>query len=147
MRSQGKAVATLIAQILVDKRVLQSLDEEVRRYLPEFSDRAMTIRHLIEHTSGLAGRKSGVTDLPDLREWGQCDDSSSTLRDCARTIARMRPQAHEPGSFWDYTSGGHLTINDTTCGYNLISKLAANYQILGAVLEQVNEIIPTTGDE
>jgi CubicO group peptidase (beta-lactamase class C family) len=79
---------------------LVDLDEPVRRYLPEFAlsddttTSAVTVRHLLTHTSG-------IPDL-DFGLFGRGDDCLS------RFVAALagRPMLHEPGRFMSYCNSG-----------------------------------------
>lgn len=55
LASLTKVVATTPALMLLVERGKVDLDAPVQRYLPAFSTAAITVRHLLTHTSGLRG--------------------------------------------------------------------------------------------
>jgi CubicO group peptidase (beta-lactamase class C family) len=89
------------------------LDAPVSHYLDVFKDRpsgAITIRQLLNHTSGFSTRQGNDTDYSPV-------ESGDELQRQVARIAQWNP-AHAPGARWHYSN--------------------ANYQILGAVIEQVS---------
>ena len=90
--------ATLVMQLVDDGLV--DLDAPVKTYLPDLvlsdeeTTRAVTVRHLLTHTSGIA-------DL-DFGPFGRGDDC------VARFVAGLagRPMLHEPGRFMSYCNSG-----------------------------------------
>ncbi|MHC4409758.1 MAG: serine hydrolase domain-containing protein [Planctomycetota bacterium] len=107
--SMTKPITAVAALLLVEEKKLE-LDAPVAKYLPAFKDlkvnggeapkRAMTLRDLFCHTSGLiygwertdVGRlytRSGVR-------------RSNTLTDLIEKLGRI-PLAHQPGSKWHYS--------------------------------------------
>lgn len=97
-----------------------SLDDDVRRYLPELPDygRPITIRHLLTHTSGL--RNTG--DLFDLAGWrvSQRNPSSAsaasplqepvTEDDVLRMAGRQKALDFVPGSEFFYNNSGYTLL-------------------------------------
>jgi CubicO group peptidase (beta-lactamase class C family) len=71
LASVTKVIATTTSLMLLVERGRVDLDAPVRRYLPEFTDSAVTVRHLLTHTSGLRAT------LPLARE---ARDSADALR-------------------------------------------------------------------
>jgi D-alanyl-D-alanine carboxypeptidase len=92
-----------------------NLDEDVAKYVPEYSSRGkrVTIRQLLNHTSG-------IRDVNDLG-----DAFSRTLRVVlpqkdVLALIRDQPFNFEPGSSWSYNNTG--------------------YYLLGVILERVTSI-------
>ncbi|WP_165777620.1 serine hydrolase domain-containing protein [Amycolatopsis antarctica] len=91
------------------------LDEPVRTYLPAFAladhGRAsrITVRHLLEHTSGIPGDAAGVTDRFEPR--------ADPYREAVAALAEITPLS-APGDTHRYAS--------------------ANYLVLGAIVEAVS---------
>lgn len=48
------ATTTLIGKLLEEKQI-SSIDDPIHKYLPEFKDVRVTLRHLLTHTSGIQG--------------------------------------------------------------------------------------------
>jgi CubicO group peptidase (beta-lactamase class C family) len=94
--SMTKPFTATAVMILVEEGKL-SLDEPVARHIPAFKDvalesgkpqSAITLRHLLTHTSGLAGNH----------------EVAASLEQSVAAMAR-RPLAFEPGSQWRYAAG------------------------------------------
>jgi CubicO group peptidase (beta-lactamase class C family) len=138
--SMSKPVTSVAAMMLVDDGKLD-LDAPVARYLPELSSmrvaventdpatgktergfdppkRAMTVRDLLRHTSGLvypeldfafpergvadAAAEAAIRHLHSLYGWA--DNSyrrDTTMADFVAVLARL-PLAHQPGEVWEY---------------------------------------------
>jgi CubicO group peptidase (beta-lactamase class C family) len=92
--------ATLMMQLVDEERV--ELDAPVKRYLPDFSvadpaaSAAVTIRHLLTHTSGIDG------DF--FLDTGRGDDC---LERYVLACAAL-PQLHPPGEAWSYCNAGFI---------------------------------------
>ncbi len=97
--SMTKPITSVAALLLLEEGRLQ-LDDPVSRFIPEFSGKAITIRHLLTHTAGFAaGEKlSGpaVDRLNDARLY-----ELPTLAAYATGLAAL-PLANEPGTRFSY---------------------------------------------
>ncbi len=94
---------TAMAIMLLIGRGKVSLDDDVRRYiseLPDFGVR-MTIRHLLQHTSGL--RDQWV--LASLSGWRLSDDVV-TQEDVSTLVSRMKALNFAPGTDFAYCNTG-----------------------------------------
>lgn len=126
LASVSKPIVSIAALVLVAQGRLQ-LDDEVRRWLPNFAPKLpdgttppLKIRHLMTHTAGLTYRffqeeggsyaRAGVSD--------GLDDSRVSLRENLRRIASA-PLLYRPGSEWKYS-------------------IATD--VLGAVIEEVTQL-------
>jgi CubicO group peptidase (beta-lactamase class C family) len=80
-----------------------SLDDDVRRYLPELPayDRPITIRHLLTHTGGLRDQ----WNLLITSGWRLGDDLVSEA-DVIDVVTRQRGLNFSPGSDWLYSNTG-----------------------------------------
>lgn len=96
---QFTAAATLI---LVGEGRL-SLDDDIRKYLPELPDygQPITIAELLGHTSGL--RDWG--DIEALAGWPRTERVYD-MADVLQITARQRALNFEPGTAWSYTNTG-----------------------------------------
>jgi len=88
--SMTKTVVAVAVLMLVEERKVASLDEPVGKYLPEFNGRAVTIRQLLTHTSGLARADDALEKSADLK----------TYSEAAARVPAMNP----PGARFDYSS-------------------------------------------
>lgn len=94
--SMTKPITATAVMILQDEGKL-SVDDPVAKFVPEFNAvryrgkplrRAITLRDLMSHTSGVVGKQ----------------DNEGTLQETAVAMAR-RPLGFEPGSKWEYGPG------------------------------------------
>jgi CubicO group peptidase (beta-lactamase class C family) len=124
--SMTKPVTSVAAMMLVERGDLK-LDEPISKYLPEFkemkvlvpgkaneklkyyttvpAERAITIHHLLTHTSGITYGFFGKPFLGDLyRDAGVSDglvQTEGTIGDNVKRLAKL-PLLHQPGSGWEY---------------------------------------------
>ncbi|HLL75378.1 MAG TPA: serine hydrolase domain-containing protein [Pyrinomonadaceae bacterium] len=83
-----------------------SLDDEVRKYVPEVPDFGthVTLRHLLHHTSGLR-------DFLEVLEMsGHRTSDITTERDVLDMVSRQRTLNHRPGDEFLYTNTGYLLL-------------------------------------
>ena len=83
-----------------------SLDDDIRRYLPEMPDYGtpVTIRHLIHHTSGIRDMYALMTLRGDRLEDVFPDSDAIAL------IARQKGLAFAPGSQYSYSNSGYFLL-------------------------------------
>jgi len=95
---------TAAAVLLLVERGQVSLDENIRKYFPEIPAYAepITVRHLLNHTSG-------------LRDWGEIETIAGwprTTREYTHAhvleiLSRQRSLNYAPGEAWSYTNSGY----------------------------------------
>jgi CubicO group peptidase (beta-lactamase class C family) len=95
---------TAAAVLLLVERGQVSLDDDIRKYFPEIPayERPVTVRHLLNHTSG-------------LRDWGEIEAIAGwprTTREYTHAhvleiINRQRSLNYAPGEAWSYTNSGY----------------------------------------
>jgi len=102
---------TCFAAVLLAQDGKLSLDDDIRKHLPEVPNfgRTITIRHLMHHTSGLRDQ----WELLVLAGWRM--DDVITLEHIMRMVARQRELNFDPGS-------EHLYCNT---GYTLLAEIVA----------------------
>ena len=96
--------ATAVLMLEADGKI--SLQDEVRRYLPEFPDfgRPVTIRHLLYHTSGLRDY-GGLVQMSG----GRMDDPI-TSPDVLKLVSRQRELNFPPGAEFAYSNAGYVVL-------------------------------------
>lgn len=96
--------AYAVALLAADGRL--SLDDDVRKYVPEVPDYGprITIRNLIHHTSGLRDQ----WQLLGYAGWR--DDDLITEDDVLQIIARQRGVNFKPGDEWVYSNTGYTLL-------------------------------------
>lgn len=95
--SMTKPITAAAVMVLVDEGKVR-LDDPVAKYIPEFKNtklksgespkQEITVRHVLTHTSGLAGDQANV----------------GSLKETCEALAR-RPLEFEPGTKWQYSPG------------------------------------------
>jgi CubicO group peptidase (beta-lactamase class C family) len=98
---------TAASILLLEKQGKLSVNDDVRKYLPELPDygNKITILNLLNHTSGLR-------DYLTLMELaGIPTDSVTTDEDALALIARQRALNFAPGSEWLYSNTGFFLLS------------------------------------
>lgn len=83
-----------------------SLDDDIRKYVPEIPDygKTITIRHLIHHTSGLR-------DYPNLMLLaGMSLRDSYQIKDILNLMARQKTLNFNPGDEYNYCNTGYFLL-------------------------------------
>ncbi|AXT18975.1 class C beta-lactamase-related serine hydrolase [Flavobacteriaceae bacterium AU392] len=101
VRSVTKSVIASLIGIAIDKGIIGGVDESISIYLSETSKEkeAIKIKHLLSMTSGLEWNENGRNS--EYNKWVTSNNEFNYVLD--------KPIIHEPGSVWNYNSGGmHL---------------------------------------
>jgi CubicO group peptidase (beta-lactamase class C family) len=100
---------TAFAVVLLARQGKLSLDDDIRKYVPEVPDlgKKITLRHLIHHTGGL--REAGR--LLSLAGWRL--DDAATLEDVLSVLARQRELNFDPGEEFRYSNTGYVLLAET----------------------------------
>src|SRR5258707_12029143 len=98
---------TAASILLLEKQGKLSINDEVRKYIPELSDygQKVTILHLLNHTSGLRD----YLTLMDLA--GIHIDGVTTDEDALQIISRQKALNFAPGSDWLYSNTGFFLLS------------------------------------
>ncbi len=98
---------TAMAILLLEEQGKLSLDDDIRRFLPEMPqyDRPVTIRHLIHHTSGIRDYLTLMT-LAGMR-----DDDFVTDGEVLDLIASQKALNFLPGEEYLYSNSGYLLLS------------------------------------
>ncbi len=93
--------------LLLEKQGKLSVNDDVRKYIPELPDygQKITILHLLNHTSGLRD----YLTLMDLA--GTNIDSVTTDEDALQIITRQKALNFAPGSDWLYSNTGFFLLS------------------------------------
>jgi CubicO group peptidase (beta-lactamase class C family) len=97
---------TAAAVALLAERDALSLDDDIRKHLPEMPDygQPITIRHLIHHTSGIRDYLTVMTLA------GHEDHNVFTLDDIVGMIARQQGLNFPPGTEHLYSNSGYMLL-------------------------------------
>lgn len=123
---------TALSILLLEQRGQLSIEDPVRKYLPEFPEYGapLRIRHLLNHTGGLR-------DVYALHQAlaAPGDDNGPWNDILVRRLAAQRGLNFAPGTDFQYNNGGYVllaTIVQRVAGLSLQDFLAANiFQPLG----------------
>jgi CubicO group peptidase (beta-lactamase class C family) len=93
--------------LLLEKQGKLSLNDDVRKYIPELPDygQKITILHLLNHTSGLRDYLT-LFDLAGINI-----DSVTTDEDAFRIVARQKALNFDPGSEFLYSNTGFFLLS------------------------------------
>ena len=97
---------TAFAVYLLEKQGKLSLDDDVRKYIPELPvhGRPVRIRHLLGHTSGVRDQAA----LMSLAGWRSGD--VATTADVLRLLSRQTGLNFDPGSQFLYSNSGYTLL-------------------------------------
>ena len=98
--SMSKSINALLIGVAIQENLIQSIDEPVANYLPEFKDEKsdITIRQILTMSSGLSWSENYSHPFCDVAELYYDTD--------ARDLALNRREIEEePGQIWRYKSG------------------------------------------
>ena len=93
---------TAAAILLLAEDGRLKLDDPITRFLPEFPIDKVTVRHLLNHTSGLVS----FTDLPDYREKIRQDVTHDEIVDRFKDL----PPHFAPGERYRYCNSGYYLL-------------------------------------
>lgn len=98
---------TVFAVLLLEQEGRLSVDDDVRRHVPELNDfgPTITLRHLMHHTSGLRGT---YPELLMLGGWRFTDHI--THEDCLRLILDQRELSFQPGAEHLYVNSNYVLL-------------------------------------
>jgi CubicO group peptidase (beta-lactamase class C family) len=98
--------ATCIVMLVRDGKI--SLDDNVRKYIPELPDYGtpITIRHLLHHTSGLRDYNA-LLELAGFRGDSDCP----TVEEALDAICRQKKLNYPPGQEYSYTNTGFFLLS------------------------------------
>jgi CubicO group peptidase (beta-lactamase class C family) len=105
IQSTSKQFVAMTIVLLIQQGKL-SFDDDVRKYIPELPDygATITIRHLLEHSSGL--RDIGI--LTQDQGWRR--EESLGREQIMRLIQRQKSLNHRPGAAASYTNTGYFLL-------------------------------------
>lgn len=97
---------TALGIVLLDLEGKLSVDDEVRKHLPEIPDfgKPITIKHLLHHTSGMRS----LHDMLGLAGWRS--DDSRTNEDLLRFMSKQKELNFAPGDEHLYCNTGYILM-------------------------------------
>lgn len=152
LASVSKPIVTTAAMALVAQGKL-ALDDDIRRWLPDFTPRMsdgrcplITLRHLLSHTAGLSYRfleeeDNGPYALAGISDG--MDNSTISLEENLRRLAGA-PLLYAPGTSWNYSLA--IDVIGAIIGRVCQQPLAAALATLVTVPLQMNDTAFFTHD-
>ncbi|MFX1252411.1 MAG: serine hydrolase domain-containing protein [Promethearchaeota archaeon] len=120
-----KSVISALIGIAIQKGYLQDINQKMEDFFPERNisnldswKQAITIEHLLSMTAGLSWNE-GISYYSSQNSYTQLTRSNDWVQ-----FVLDRPMTSEPGTIWNYNSGGsHLlsVILDLTTGINTLA--------------------------
>lgn len=107
-RSVGKSVVSTLVGIAIKQGKIHSLNDNITAYEPELKGTAwdgVTLKQLIQHTSGVAWNEDYTNPKSDFAQLTQCEAQAGAYA-CVRHIVTHLKRAHPAGEQWSYSSGG-----------------------------------------
>ncbi len=98
---------TAFSVLLLARDGKLSLDDDVRKYLPELPDfgKKVTIRHLLHHTGGLRDY-IGLLGLE-----GHGEEDLTTSQEALDVLARQKAPIFAPGERYEYSNTGYFLLS------------------------------------
>jgi len=99
---------TAMSALLLEQDGALSLNDDIRKYLPAMPDygRPISIRHLIQHSSGIRDYE-GITSL-----LGIADEDTYIEQEILELLARQRALNFAPGDRYLYSNSGYLLLGE-----------------------------------
>ncbi|WP_392566659.1 serine hydrolase [Utexia brackfieldae] len=116
-RSVGKSVVSTLVGIALKEGKIASLDDLVVKYNPDVKGTVwenVTIRQLLQHTSGVEWTENYTDPTSDFAQLTQCEAGGHAYACVNRLIkSKNRKADAKPGEVWLYSSGGAWLLGDT----------------------------------
>jgi CubicO group peptidase (beta-lactamase class C family) len=109
-RSVAKSVVSILIGIAIRDGAIKSVNDPIVDYLPELRDSAwrdVTLRQLLQHTSGVAWNENYADPSSDFARLTRCEAAREAY-DCVFGLIRSvkRRSGVLPGERWSYNTGG-----------------------------------------
>lgn len=116
-RSVGKSIVSTLVGVALKEGKIKSLDDKVVKYNPDVRGTAwenVTIRQLLQHTSGVNWNEDYTNPQSDFAQLTQCEAHPNTYT-CVNNLVKnpQRKAYAKPGTAWSYSSGGAWLLGDT----------------------------------
>lgn len=115
-RSVGKSIVSTLIGIAIKQGKIHSLDDDITVYEPDFKGTAwdgVTLRQLIQHTSGVNWNEDYADPKSDFSALTQCEAQTDTYSCVYKLVHGVtRDPAVKPGEVWSYSTGGAWLLGD-----------------------------------
>ena len=99
---------TAMSLLLLEQDNALSLDDDIRKYLPDMPNygRPISIRHLVQHSSGIRDYE-GITSL-----LGVADEDAYIQQEVLELLARQKALNFAPGERFLYSNSGYVLLGE-----------------------------------
>jgi CubicO group peptidase (beta-lactamase class C family) len=99
---------TAMSLLLLEQDGALSLDDDIRKYIPDMPDygRPISIRHLVQHSSGIRDYEGFTTFL------GIAYEDTYIKQEVMNLLARQKTLNFAPGERYLYSNSGYLLLGD-----------------------------------
>ena len=109
-RSVAKSIVSVLVGVAIKEGRIRSVDADITEYLPELKHTAwdgVSLRNLLQHTSGVQWNENYADPKSDFAELTRCEASAAPY-DCVMKLVRSvkRKPGVKPGEVWSYNTGG-----------------------------------------
>jgi CubicO group peptidase (beta-lactamase class C family) len=109
-RSVAKSIVSILVGMAIKERLIGSVTDPITRYLPELKGSAwdgVTLRDLLQHTSGVAWNENYADPTSDFARMTRCEAQTDAYQCVSRLISGLqRLPGASPGDVWSYSTGG-----------------------------------------
>jgi len=109
-RSVAKSVVSILVGMAVKEGLIGSVADPISRYLPELKASAwdgVTLRDLLQHTSGVAWNENYADPTSDFAHLTVCEASPAPYPCVWQLVSTLqRKPGVRPGDVWSYNTGG-----------------------------------------
>ncbi len=111
LASVSKQFSAMAIMVLAERGKL-SYDDSLSKFFPEFPPyaRKITIRHLLDHTSGLPDYMDLFAKTGKINKDGKMGGFEPTSRDAVELLARQKELLFDPGEKYEYSNSGFAVL-------------------------------------
>ena len=109
-RSVAKSVVSVLIGIAIREGSIHSVEDPIVRYLPELDGtawREVTLRNLLQHTSGVVWNENYADPASDFAQLTRCEAGADPYRCVWQLVSSLqRRPGVKPGEVWSYNTAG-----------------------------------------
>ncbi len=109
-RSVAKSIVSILVGMAIKEGFIGSATDPITRYMPELKDSAwdgVTLRNLLQHTSGVAWNENYADPDSDFARLTRCEASPEAYQCVLRLVSTVKRRSGvRPGEIWSYNTGG-----------------------------------------
>ncbi|HVW70552.1 MAG TPA: serine hydrolase [Steroidobacteraceae bacterium] len=109
-RSVAKSIVSVLVGVAIKEGRIRSVDADITEYLPELKQTAwdgVSLRNLLQHTSGVQWNENYADPKSDFAELTRCEASKEPYACVMKLVSSVkRKPGVKPGEVWSYNTGG-----------------------------------------